>query len=100
MKLKLHWSEKFEVVTEYPQFTLDAEEFPELELEIQQVWAAPDKGTQEKALADLEYKMHHTEKRGETIMQIVGPWNDFDKAQVSSLTEEEGFLKMSAAEEE
>ena len=40
MKLKLHWAEKYEVVREFPSFVLDSKKFPELELEMLQVYNA------------------------------------------------------------
>ena len=95
MKLKLHWAEKYEMVREYPTFELDSENFPELELEMRQVYSAGSAGQQETALADLEYKMHHTTtERGESIFQIVAPMNGFESAHVYPIAEEEGFLTL------
>ena len=95
MKIHLQWSEKFEVTRNFPVFELDSQEFPQLELEIQRIHeAARDPQELEKALDNLEYKMHHTHVagsmenestgRGETIMDLVSPspWNQ--------RTEEEG----------
>lgn len=74
MKLRLHWAERYEVVREYPSFELDSKEFPELELEMLQVYNAKSQQERNIALADLEYKMHHTPtQRGETIFKMVGP---------------------------
>ncbi len=53
MKLRLHWSERSEVVREYPSFTLTSEEFPELELELQQVYRAASEEEQKQALDNL-----------------------------------------------
>jgi len=94
MKLRLHWAEKYEVIREYPSFELDSEQFPELELEMLQVYNAGSSTERSVALNSLEYKMHHTTpaERGETIFQIVGPYNGFDEAQTYPLTEEEGGL--------
>lgn len=85
MKVRLHWSEKFEVTRKFPVIELDTTEFPQLELEIQNVHeAANDPQQLEKALEDLEYKMHHTHVagsvennstgRGETVMDLVNPF--------------------------
>jgi len=100
MELHLRWAEKFEVVREYPTFSLSTERFPELELEIQKVLDAPHPAARQEALDDLEYKMHHTEERGETIMEIVGPRDHFADAKISPTTDEEGFLKIADMVEE
>ena len=94
MKLRLHWSERFEVVREYPSFELDSEKHPELELKMLNVYSAETPGQQQQALADLEYKMHHTEdaERGETIFQMIGPYNSFNEAQEYPITEQAGSL--------
>ena len=75
MKLRLHWSEKYQMVREYPSFELDSQEFPELELELLQVYNAGSAPEREQALGGLEYKMRMTEvhDRGETIFQMFGP---------------------------
>ncbi len=91
MKLKLHWSEKFNVVRTYPSFELDSEHFPELELEMLQVYNAGSLGERERALNHLENKMHHTEcpERGETIFSLVGP-QEGDEFTTEFLTPETG----------
>ena len=102
MKLRLHWSERFEVVREYPSFELDSEKHPELELDMLNVYGAETLRQQEQALADLEYKMHHTEdtSRGETIFQMIGPYNSFSEAQEYPITEQAGSLRLVDKEEE
>ena len=64
MKIRLHWSEKYEMVREYPSFELDS-----------QVYNAGSAPEREQALGGLEYKMRMTEvhDRGETIFQMFGP---------------------------
>ena len=91
MKLKLHWSEKCNVVRTYPSFELDSEKFPELELEMLQVYNAGSLGEREQALGDLENKMHRTEcgERGETIFSLMGPQAD-DEYVTEFLTPEMG----------
>ena len=53
MKLRLHWAEKYEVVREYPSFEIDSEEFPELELEMLNVYNASTTTERNIALADF-----------------------------------------------
>ena len=85
MKIRLHWSEKFEVVRNFPPFDLDSKDYPELELEIESVHEASRGDSEQlgKALEDLQYKKHHSpaagslgsdQARGETIMDIVKPY--------------------------
>ncbi len=100
MKIRLCWQEKFEVAREYPGFILDTQKFPELELEIQNIYEAQDQEARNNALDDLEYKMNHTEQRGETIMEIVGPWNEYDKSSVFPISDGEGTLKVLGGEGE
>jgi hypothetical protein len=102
MKLRLHWTERFEVVREYPTFELDSAKHPELELEMLNVYSAGTPIQQEQALADLEYKMHHTEdsQRGETIFQMIGPYNSFSEAQEYPITEQAGSLCLADTEKE
>lgn len=97
MKLRLHWSEKYEMVREYPSFELDSQKFPELELEMVQVHNAGSISQRDTALGSLEYKMQHTKtgERGETIFQMVAPHSDFTAAQTHPLTEDIGGLVLS-----
>ncbi len=96
MKLHLQWVEKFEMVREYPSFTLSTEQYPELELEIQKVYDAEEPAQRGEALADLEYKMNHSTHQGETIIDLVNPWDQYDQADVYTISgEDEGFLKIS-----
>jgi hypothetical protein len=96
MKLHLQWVEKFEMVREYPTFTLTAQEYPELELEIQRVYDAEDTTQGEAALADLKHKMGHSTHRGETIIDFINPWDQYAEAEVYVVPgEAEGFLKIS-----
>ena len=96
MKLRLHWTEKYEMVREYPTFELDSEKLPELEMEMLQVFNAGSYSAQSEALAALEYKMHHTElpERGETIFEMVGPHSGFGESVVYPISDEEGFLNL------
>jgi hypothetical protein len=91
MKLRLHWAERFNVVRTYPSFELDSEQFPELELEMLQVYNAGSLGEREQALGHLENKMHHTEceERGETIFSLVAPQQG-DEFTTEFLTPEAG----------
>jgi hypothetical protein len=91
MKLKLHWAEKFNVVRTYPSFELDSEQFPELELEMLQVYNAGSLGERVQALGHLESKMQHTEcaERGETIFSLVAP-QEGDDFTTEFLTPEAG----------
>ncbi len=100
MKLKLHWLERSEVVREYPSFTLTAEQYPELELELVEVYRASTEQEQKEALDNLEYKMHHTQigERGETIFEMVGPYNSYDESVVYPIVEGAGSFRL--AEEE
>jgi hypothetical protein len=104
MKLKLHWQERYEVVREFPSFELCTEEYPELELEIMDVYNARTAEEQARALGDLEYKMHQTEsgERGETIFEMVEPYSFdlYQDAQVYPITEEIGSLVVTKEEEE
>ena len=74
MRLKLHWAQRFEMVREFPAFELDSSEFPELELEMLQVYNARTDTEQQGALGELEYKMQHSTmgERGETIFKMIG----------------------------
>jgi len=91
MKLRLHWSEKYEVVREFPTFEIDSQEYPELELEMVKVHNAPTAGDRNIALADLEYKMRHTPtERGEVIFSMVEPYmSDTAQAVVHTIGDEE-----------
>ncbi len=91
MKLRLHWAERFNVVRTYPSFELDSEQFPELELEMLQVYNAGSLGDREEALGHLENKMHHTEchERGETVFSLMGP-QEGDDFTTEFLTPEAG----------
>jgi hypothetical protein len=91
MKLRLHWSEKYEVVREFPTFEIDSQEYPELELEMLKVYSAPSDADRDIALADLEYKMRHTTtERGEVIFSMVEPYiSDTGQAVVHTIGDEE-----------
>jgi hypothetical protein len=99
MKLRLHWTERFEMVREYPPFELDSEKFPELELEMLQVYNAGSANAQQEALSHLEYKMNHTQHRGETIMKLMGPSAKPESAQLYPIGEQEGSLLLTAEED-
>jgi hypothetical protein len=100
MKMRLHWQEKYEVVREYPAFELDSEQFPELELEMLQVYNAGSLDERSEALGNLEHKMHHTKdnKRGETIFEMLGPFNALESAEVYPVSDFE--RRLSICEEE
>ena len=104
MKLKLHWQEKYEVVREFPSFELCTEKYPELELEILDVYNARTAEEQARALDGLEYKMHQTKTgdRGETIFEMVEPYSFdlYQDAKVYPITEEIGSLVVTKEEEE
>ena len=91
MKLRLHWSEKYEVVREFPTFEIDSQKYPELELEMLKVYNASTTEERNIALADLEYKMRHTTTdRGEVIFSMVEPYIcDRDQAVVHTIGDEE-----------
>jgi hypothetical protein len=96
MKLKLHWAERFETIREYPSFELNSDEHPELEMEMLAVHSAGSLDHRRQALQQLEYSMNHTTtERGETIMQMFGPWEEKDKSQAYRSLEDEGFLMLS-----
>ena len=94
MKLKLHWSEQYNVIRRFPTFELDSQKFPELELEMLQVYNAGSLGERERALGDLENKMHdtHPTDRGETIFSLVGPYQNGDFTTEFLATDDHGSL--------
>ena len=95
MKLKLHWTERYETVREFPPFELDSEQFPELEMQMLAVHNAGSLGQQQEALQQLEYGMNNVvTERGETIMQMVGPWKEVEKSSTYQSVADEGFLKL------
>ena len=102
MKLRLHWAEKYEVVREYPSFELDSEEFPELELEMLQVYNANNLSERSNALDALEYKMHQTQiDGGESIFEMFGPYDHdkYEQSKVYSVSDEIGSFTVSDEEE-
>ena len=103
MKLKLHWAERYEMVREFPTFELDSEQFPELELEMLDVYKAVTAREQHEALDALEYKMHHTTmgERGETIFEMFGPYDHdkFEQSQVHTIGNEIGSFVITEGEE-
>jgi len=101
MELRLHWSERSEMVREYPSFTITSEQYPELELELEQVYRARNEHEQREALGNLEYKMHHTQtgERGETIFEMVGPYNSYDESVVYTITEDAGSFRVTEEKE-
>lgn len=85
MKLRLHWAEKYITTRVYPSFEIDSEQFPELELEMLQVYNAGSVEQRAQALDALEYKMHQTQPEGgETIFEMFGP-HDSDKYKMSEV---------------
>jgi hypothetical protein len=100
MKLRLRWAEKYEVVREYPSFEVNSEDFPELELEMLQVYNASNITERSKALDALEYKMHQVQPEGgETIFELLGPYDDYDKSEVFTISDEVGAFKLTSEEE-
>lgn len=101
MKLKLHWTEKYEVVREYPSFVIDSEVFPELELEMLQVHNAGSVAERSQALDALEYKMHQTQPEGgETVFEMLGPYDHdkFEMSQVHMVSDEIGSFALTDEE--
>jgi len=94
MKLRLHWTEKYEMIRKYPSFELDSEKYPELELEMIQVQNAGSLGQQKEALHNLENKMNKANQRGETIMSLLGPWENEEATQAYRSVLDEGFLAL------
>jgi hypothetical protein len=88
------------MVREYPTFELDSERFPELELELSNIYRAQTAQDQHQALDALEYKMQHTPtgERGETIFQIVGPSNSFKDSHVYPISDEVGSFQITKEE--
>ena len=84
------------MVREYPSFSISTEQYPELELELQEVYRASSDQEQKQALDNLEYKMHQTVagERGETIFEMVGPYNSYDKSIVYPIAEETGSFSI------
>ena len=102
MKLRLHWAEKYEVVREYPSFEIDSKDFPELELEILQVYNAGSAPERTQALDALEYKMHQVQPEGgETIFEMFGPYDHdkFEQSQVHTIGDEIGSFVITEGEE-
>jgi hypothetical protein len=101
MKLRLHWTEQYKTIREYPSFELDSDEYPELELEMLHVHNARNTEERQRALGDLEYKMHHTDNpRGETIFSMVQPLlGDREQAVVHTVGDEDpGFFRVTEEE--
>ena len=75
MKLKFHWSDQCQAIRTFPTFELDSEKFPQLELEMLQVYNAGSLNDRERALNALATKMQGTPatSRGETIFSMVAP---------------------------
>lgn len=91
MKLKLYGMEVYEVAKKYPPFTLDSQEYPELELEMQAIAEADYMGNREataNALEELYIKMYDTPTKGSygdgsytsDIMTTVAPFDGHDEA--------------------
>ena len=102
MKLRLHWAEKFETVREYPSFEIDSEDFPELELEMLQVYNAGSASERAQALDALEYKMHQVQPEGgETIFEMFGPYDHdkFEQSKTHMVSDEVGAFVLTDQEE-
>ena len=91
MKLKLYGMEVYEVAKKYPPFTLDSQEYPELELEMHAIAEADCMGNREamaNALEELYVKMYDTPTKGSfgddsytsDIMSVVAPFDGHDEA--------------------
>ena len=99
MKLRLHWAEKYEVVREYPSFEVNTDDFPELELEMLQVYNAGSSEERDRALDALEYKMHQVQPEGgETIFELLGPYDNHDQSEVIMISDEIGSFKITEEE--
>ena len=101
MKLRLHWAEKYEVVREFPSFELDSKQFPELEMEMLQVYNAGSAPDRQQALDALEYKMHQVQPEGgETVFEMFGPYDHekYNSSQVHMLGDEIGSLVLTEEE--
>jgi|TARA_R110000824_G_scaffold270323_4_gene458752 hypothetical protein len=91
------------MVREFPSFELNSEEFPELELEMLQVYNAGSLNERQNALDALEHKMHHTQpanqpRRGETIFQLVAP-DKYVQSKVYTVGDEDtGYFQVSGEE--
>ena len=93
MKLRVNWAEKYEVIREFPSFVLDSQQFPELELEMLQVYNAGSAPERLQALDALEHKMHQTQPEGgETIFEMFGPYDHdkFEQSKVYTVSDEVG----------
>jgi len=46
--------------------------------------------------------MHQTTagERGETIFEMIGPWNDFKNSQTYNSIEDDGFLRLTEVEDD
>jgi|TARA_R110000822_G_scaffold9219_1_gene35942 hypothetical protein len=77
MKLHLCWTEKYEVIRRYPPVEISSQKFPELELELLDVYNSHTSEEQSTAIEKLQYKMRHTKTggRGETIFEMVEPYS-------------------------
>ena len=97
MKLRVNWAEKYEVIREFPSFVLDSEQFPELELEMIQVYNAGSAPERAQALDALEYKMHQSQPEGgETIFEMFGPYDQdkFKQSRVHTVSDEVGSFAL------
>ena len=86
MKIRIRGTETFKVEKMFEPITLDSEQFPELQLEIEAVAEANFMGNtteEERALESLYAKMHDTtpkgsfhneSQRGESVMSLLGPF--------------------------
>lgn len=102
MKLRVNWAEKYEVIREFPSFVLDSQQFPELELEMLQVYNAGSAPERAQALDALEYKMHQSQPEGgETIFEMFGPHDHdkFEMSQVHMIGDEIGSLVLTEEKE-
>ena len=77
MKLRLCWTEKYEVIRQYPPVEIDSQKFPQLELELFDVYNSHTSEEQSTAIENLQDKIRHikTGKGGETIVEMVEPYS-------------------------
>ena len=101
MKIRLHWTEEYQTVRKYPAFTLDTKEYPQLELEVQNIYDAYTTGTDMKgSLGTLMEKMHNTkveciyedsEPASVDIISIIEPYHDCDASEEKVFNELSSF---------
>jgi len=114
MKLKLYGVKNYEVLKKFPQFELDTERYPELELEIEAVVDAYKRDDSEYGdlgapLETLIEKMWCTEvdinngsfdNEAQSIMESIGPFDDFENTDDEHKTKQAFFKIASVADDD